>query len=80
MGETALGRQSLIKAYQLRQRASDGERFFIDTRPQLARALALLGDTVKANRRYGDLLTLWKDADAGAPVIKAARSEHAKLR
>ena len=31
MGESALGRQSLIKAYQLRNRASDVERFYIDT-------------------------------------------------
>jgi tetratricopeptide (TPR) repeat protein len=30
-GEAALGRQSLIKAYQLRQRASDVERFSIET-------------------------------------------------
>ena len=31
MGESALGRQSLLKAYQLRNRASDAERFFIET-------------------------------------------------
>ena len=31
MGESALARQSLLKAYQLRNRASDAERFFIDT-------------------------------------------------
>ena len=31
MGETALGRQSLLKAYQLRHRASDVERFNIET-------------------------------------------------
>jgi tetratricopeptide (TPR) repeat protein len=31
MGESALGRQSLLKAYQLRNRASDVERFFIET-------------------------------------------------
>ncbi len=30
-GETALGRESLIKAYQLRSRASDRERFSIET-------------------------------------------------
>ena len=30
-GESALARQSLIKAYQLRNRASDVERFYIDT-------------------------------------------------
>ena len=31
LGESALARQSLQKAYQLRNRASDVERFFIDT-------------------------------------------------
>ena len=31
MGESALARQSILKAYQLRDRASDVERFFIDT-------------------------------------------------
>ena len=37
MGESALARQSLLKAYQLRDRASDAERFYIDTlyRPRL---------------------------------------------
>jgi hypothetical protein len=31
LGESVLARQSLLKAYQLRHRASDVERFFIDT-------------------------------------------------
>ncbi|HEV7837768.1 MAG TPA: hypothetical protein VGO75_06845, partial [Gemmatimonadaceae bacterium] len=31
VGESALGRQSLLKAYRLRNRASDAERFFIET-------------------------------------------------
>ncbi len=31
MGESALARQSLLKAYQLRHRASDAERFYIET-------------------------------------------------
>ena len=31
LGESALARQSLQKAYQLRNRASDAERFYIDT-------------------------------------------------
>ena len=31
IGESALARQSTLKAYQLRDRASDVERFFIDT-------------------------------------------------
>ena len=46
---------------------------------QLARALALSGDIVKAKRAYGDLLTLWKNADADIPVLKAARAEYARL-
>ena len=31
LGESALARQSLLKAYQLRNRASDAERFYIET-------------------------------------------------
>ena len=31
LGESTLGRQSLLTAYQLRQRASDAERFNIET-------------------------------------------------
>ena len=48
-------------------------------RLQLARALALSGDTVKAKGVYSDLLTLWKNADSGIPVLKEARVEYARL-
>jgi Flp pilus assembly protein TadD len=48
-------------------------------RLQLGRALALSGDTVKAKSAYGDLLTLWKNADADIPALKAARAEYARL-
>jgi serine/threonine protein kinase/tetratricopeptide (TPR) repeat protein len=48
-------------------------------RLQLARALALSGDTVKAKNAYSDLLTLWKNADPDIPVLKAARAEYARL-
>jgi len=48
-------------------------------RLQLARALALSGDTAKARSAYDDLFTLWKDADADLPVLKQARAEYAKL-
>ena len=48
-------------------------------RLQLARALALSGDTVKARSAYNDLLTLWKDADPDVPVLKEARAEYARL-
>jgi tetratricopeptide (TPR) repeat protein/predicted Ser/Thr protein kinase len=48
-------------------------------RLQLARALVLSGDTVKAKKAYDDLLILWKDADVDVPVIKQARAELDKL-
>jgi len=48
-------------------------------RLQLARALTLLGDAVKAKRAYDDLFRVWKDADPDLPVLKQARAEYAKL-
>jgi tetratricopeptide (TPR) repeat protein len=48
-------------------------------RLQLARALALSGETVKAKSAYGDLLALWKNADADIPVLREARAEYARL-
>jgi serine/threonine protein kinase/tetratricopeptide (TPR) repeat protein len=48
-------------------------------RLQLARALALLGDPVKAKGAYDDFLTLWKNADPDIPVLKQARAEYARL-
>ena len=48
-------------------------------RLQLARALAVSGDTVKAKSAYNDLLTLWKDADPRIPVVEEARAEYARL-
>jgi tetratricopeptide (TPR) repeat protein len=48
-------------------------------RLQLARALALSGDTAKARSAYSDLLTLWKNADPDIPVLKEARAEFARL-
>jgi eukaryotic-like serine/threonine-protein kinase len=49
-------------------------------RLQLARALVLAGDTAKAKAAYEDLLTLWKAADPGIPIVEAARAESARLR
>jgi serine/threonine protein kinase/tetratricopeptide (TPR) repeat protein len=49
-------------------------------RLQLARALALSGDTVKARSAYDDLFALWENADARIPLISEARAEHARLR
>jgi serine/threonine protein kinase len=48
-------------------------------RLQLARALALSGDAVKAKSAYSDLLTLWKNADPDIPVLEEARAEYARL-
>jgi hypothetical protein len=48
-------------------------------RLQLARALALSGDPVKAKSAYNDLFTLWKNADPDIRVLKEARAEYAKL-
>ncbi len=48
-------------------------------RLQLARALALSGETVKAKSAYSDLLTIWKNADPDIPVLKEARAEYARL-
>jgi eukaryotic-like serine/threonine-protein kinase len=49
-------------------------------RLQLARALVLSGDTVKAKSAYDDLFTLWKNADPEIPVLKEAKAEYARLR
>jgi DNA-binding SARP family transcriptional activator len=49
-------------------------------RLQLARALALSGDTVKAKSAYNDFLTLWKNADADIPIFQQAKAEYARLR
>jgi hypothetical protein len=48
-------------------------------RLQLARALSLSGDAVKAKSAYNDLFTLWKNADPDIPVLKEARAEYARL-
>jgi eukaryotic-like serine/threonine-protein kinase len=46
----------------------------------IARAYILQGDNAKAKSAYQDFLTLWKDADAGIPVLSAAKAEAAKLQ
>jgi tetratricopeptide (TPR) repeat protein len=48
-------------------------------RLQLARALALAGDTARAKNTYNDLLELWKNADAKMPMLEQARTEYAHL-
>jgi class 3 adenylate cyclase/Flp pilus assembly protein TadD len=47
---------------------------------QLARALALSGDTDKARSQYNVFFTLWKDADTDIPILIAAKSERAKMK
>jgi len=46
----------------------------------LARAYAAQKDTVKAKAAYQDFLTLWKDANADIPILKAAKTEFAALK
>jgi hypothetical protein len=48
-------------------------------RLQVARTLALSGDTVKAKSAYEDLLTLRENADPEIPVIEQARAEYSRL-
>jgi len=48
-------------------------------RLQLARAWAMAGDVGRAKASYEDLLRVWKDADAGIPVIGEARAEYQRL-
>jgi hypothetical protein len=49
------------------------------SRLELARALALSGDTAGARSAYQDLFALWKDADPDLPVLKQAKDEYARL-
>ena len=46
----------------------------------LARAYAMEGDNAKAKAAYQDFFTLWKDADAGIPILTEAKDEYAKLQ
>jgi hypothetical protein len=54
--------------------------FYPLTYLRLARAAARTGDTARSRKAYGDFLTLWKDADADTPILKAAKQEYAKLQ
>jgi predicted Zn-dependent protease len=49
-------------------------------RLQIGRAYAMQGDAAKARVAYQDFLTLWKDADSDIPILKAAKTEYAKLQ
>jgi tetratricopeptide (TPR) repeat protein len=47
---------------------------------QIGRAYVLAGDLVKAKAAYQEFFSLWKDADAGVPVLKDAKAEFARLQ
>lgn len=47
---------------------------------RLARVLALQNKTDDARQQYMAFLDAWKDADAGIPLLRAAKSEFAKLQ
>jgi predicted Zn-dependent protease len=47
---------------------------------QLARAWAMSGDHQSSRRAYDAFLALWKDADAGEPVLREARTERRRVR
>ncbi|MBV9745496.1 MAG: hypothetical protein JO099_17175 [Acidobacteriia bacterium] len=49
-------------------------------RLQLARALRISGDTVRAKAAYQDFLERWKSADPGIPILRDARAESASLK
>ena len=49
-------------------------------RLQLARALALSGDTVKARSVYDDLFARWGNADADIALVNEARAERARAQ
>jgi eukaryotic-like serine/threonine-protein kinase len=49
-------------------------------RLQLARALVLSGDKIKAMPAYASFLDLWKDADPDIPILMQARREYAALQ
>jgi eukaryotic-like serine/threonine-protein kinase len=47
---------------------------------QIARALALSADKIRARAAYLDFLTLWRDADPDIPILQQAKVEYAKLQ
>jgi len=49
-------------------------------RLQLARSLAMAGNKAAARKSYEDFLTLWKHADEGLPILKAAKAEYQRLQ
>lgn len=58
---------------------SNDPTIVVAARLQLARALVLSGDRVKAKAAYEDFLNLWKDADPDIPILQQARAELGKV-
>jgi hypothetical protein len=48
-------------------------------RRQLAYALGFTGDKPKAQSAYMDILTIWKNADSGLPILKQIKDEYGRL-
>ena len=48
-------------------------------RLQMARALALSGETGRAKKTYDDLVSLWKNGDPELQLLREARAESARL-
>ena len=46
----------------------------------MGRAYAMTSDMAKARTAYQNFFAVWKDADAGIPILKRARAEYAKLQ
>jgi hypothetical protein len=47
---------------------------------QRGRGLAMSGEIGKARQAYDEFFTLWKDADAGIPILTLAKAEYAALK
>jgi tetratricopeptide (TPR) repeat protein len=47
---------------------------------QIARALAISGDSRGAHKAYEDFFALWKAADPDIPILKQAKAEYEKLK
>jgi hypothetical protein len=46
----------------------------------LARSYALMEDKAHSRQAYETFLSSWKDADPDIPILKQAKTEHAKLQ
>ena len=52
----------------------------VGARLQIARALAMSGDRVKAKAAYEGFLNLWQDADPDIPILNQAKKENNQLQ